>query len=164
MSKRRQTKPLPPDVSTTRIYTDGSAFTGTRQGGWGVYIALGDGEEKFLKGRAEDTTISRMEMLAMSKALDRCLQFNKGTEVNIYSDSAMVVNSINKGWLNNWARQNFIGRINSDLWIPILERLRQLKIKGVGIVIHHINGHLKDTSNMHIFGNSVADILCDYKT
>lgn len=163
MSKRKQTKVLPPDTYTHRIYTDGSAYTGTRQGGWGVYQVYEDGSDKFFNGKVDNTTISRMEMKAMSKALDLCLQFNSGEEVNIYSDSAMVVNSINNRWIYNWERSRFAGRINSDIWIPILERLKQLKKKRVIVTIHHINGHLKNTDNMHVFGNSVADILCNYK-
>lgn len=166
MSKRRidrTPKELPPVPKTTRIYTDGSVYYKIKHGGWGVYMIMGNGSERFFKGRHNDTTISRMEMYAMSRALDLCISFDKGEEVNIYSDSAMVVNSINKKWLDSWARSQFLGRTNSDIWIPIHERLRQLKIKGVKVVIHHIRGHQTDTSHPHVFGNHVADLLADYK-
>lgn len=159
MSKRRQTKELPPVVEGVRVYTDGSAYTETRQGGWGVYIIFPDGQELFYSSKVEDTTISRMEMAAMLKAME--VLERKGVEnANIYSDSAMVVNSINKGWLKNWAREKFVGRLNSDIWMPINDVLN----RGLRVGVHHINGHLKDTSHPHIFGNSVADLLADYKT
>lgn len=159
MSKRRQTKPLPPIETGFRIYTDGSAYTQTREGGWGVYVASPDGDDTFFKGRASDTTISRMEMYAMQRAIELIVEGNL-YPANIYSDSAMVVNSINKGWLNSWVREKFVGRINSDIWEKINDGLSNCKPIG----IHHINGHLKNTDHPHVFGNSVADILADYKS
>ena len=40
----------------------------------------------------------------------------KGCRLDIYSDSAYVVNSISKGWVDNWEKINYKNKKNSDLW------------------------------------------------
>lgn len=145
-------------LNKVRIYTDGSAYKG--KGGWGVYLVNGKDEE-FYKGRTpENTTISRMEMSAMLKALELALRFKF---VDIYSDSQMVVNSINKGWLFRWERDGLELRKNNDIWKDIIIAFRKLKKNRVNFTIHHINGHGLDNSDPHVFGNNVADILANYK-
>lgn len=152
------------------LYTDGSAITHIVDpmcyGGWGLYITDHKDEHIGFQGCATNTTVSRMEQEAMDRALKFLVKIIKSGEkrpIHIYSDSQFVVNSINKGWLSNWNRERFIARANADIWKRIWGKLEKLrKMKSV-YHIHHIRGHQKDLDNPHIFGNSVADVLADYK-
>lgn len=160
---KKQKNSIPPYYPSNWIYTDGSAYHKTKKGGWGVYAVFRDGKEEFYKGNEDNTTVSRMEMSALLKALKISSNIKSGDRLSIVSDSIFVVNSINKGWLFNWHRDQYFGRINADLWKEIYHHYKLLQDRGVVIRIHHINGHQKDMQHPHIFGNSVADILADYK-
>ncbi len=152
--------------NSLRIYTDGSAVVkNNRPGGWGVYITDGNGYENGFKGKAIETTVSRMEMVAMRVALDFGLShWNiNNQKIMIYSDSQMVVRSINNGWLKQWQRENFHNRVNSDIWIDIFNLWETIRKTKVNLTITHIRGHQKNLDNPHVFGNCVADGLADYK-
>lgn len=142
-----------------KIYTDGSAYQKLRLGGWGVYVSAP--KEILLRGRAKETTISRMEMKAMLEALKLVHNYNEPVE--ILSDSQMVVNSINKKWLYKWENEGISSRKNHDLWIEILEELRKLNRSRKMFSIRHINGHQKGDSE-DVIGNHIADALANYKT
>lgn len=162
--KAEEVSKIPPDVDTIRIYTDGSATVhNNRAGGWGVYIVFPDGSEKIFKGREINTTVSRMEMKAVLKALEWSGGLPMTTKVNLYSDSAMVVNSINKGWLKRWHIDKYVNRPNADIWVKIYRQIESNLDSIINVRLHHINGHQKDLSNMHIFGNNMADLLANYK-
>lgn len=158
--------------NTIRMYLDGSAIHYRadirRVGGWGLYLTGENIEDKGFKGGEHNTTVSRMEMTAMLFALNLSLEyFNNGDycgqPIKIYSDSQMVVRSINLRWLNNWVREKFIGRINSDIWIKIWEALVKLNKSKVDYEIIHMSGHQKNLDNPHVLGNNIADLLADYK-
>ena len=56
-----------------------------------------------------------MELLAVIVALEAI----KSTkyDIEVYSDSKYVVDSISKGWVFNWEKKtNFGGKKNEDLW------------------------------------------------
>ena len=140
-------------------YTDGSCNVKTRNGGAGVYILI-DGKEKFISIGYNETTISRMEMTAVLLAIKEFPE-NISGELLIYSDSQFVVNSFNKGWLKSWILSDFENRVNSDIWREIvLELINRPKMI---FKIVHTRGHQSDISNDINYGNSVADILANYK-
>lgn len=139
-----------------KAYCDGSCYYKTKQGGAGVYITCGD-KEWFISEGYCPTTISRMEMMAVLKAIE----FTETGRIDVYSDSEYVVKSFTEGRLKKWAVSNFIGIKNSDLWLKIIDSLN--KRPELNFNIHHIRGHQKDLTNDHAFGNSVADILANYK-
>ena len=154
---------------TLRMYLDGSALTArhdpSQPGGWGVYlVSTVFGDRAFQKG-AKNTTISRMEMEAMSFALNLTMEYSKLThqKIQIYSDSQMVVRSINLGWLKNWARARFTNRTNADIWKEIWGKLQELKRIKANYEIIHMSGHQKNLDHPHVFGNNIADMLADYK-
>lgn len=141
-------------------FTDGSAIVkGERLGGVGVYLTEGNNEHFISKGY-KNTTISRMEMRALLYAIKK-VPIGVRTHLQVYSDSQFVVNSFIKGWLDNWKKENFLGRTNSDLWKEIVEAIDQrsnMKFK-----ITHTRGHLKDLNDPIVYGNNVADLLANYK-
>ena len=62
------------------------------------------GKEKEISGGKKDTTNNIMELTAAWEAL-KCLKFP--CEVELYSDSAYLVNAFNQGWLSGWQKNNW---------------------------------------------------------
>jgi ribonuclease HI len=57
-----------------------------------------------------------MELRAVIAGLEALKK--TGLNVIIYSDSQYVINSVTKGWLDNWIATNFKGgKKNKDLWL-----------------------------------------------
>lgn len=101
------------------IYTDGSSRGNPGPGGWGVVMKFKD-KVKELSGGVSNSTNNRMELTAVIEALE-ALKTNK-YEIEIYSDSKYVVDSVNKGWVFNWNKKpNMAGKKNPDLWKRFLK-------------------------------------------
>ena len=86
------------------IFTDGSCQGNPGPGGWACLLRCTGREdgvdyEKMLSGGEERTTNNRMEMMGAICGLE-ALQFP--CEVTVVSDSALLINSWNKGWIKNW--------------------------------------------------------------
>ena len=86
------------------IYTDGACSGNPGPGGYGA-ILMYNGIEKEISGGEKNTTNNKMEILAVLKALEL---LKEPCNVTIYSDSAYVVNTIEKGWLNSWKKNNYL--------------------------------------------------------
>jgi ribonuclease HI len=95
------------------VYTDGAARGNPGPGGYGVVLQWGNHVKELAQGYRR-TTNNRMELLAVIAALE-CLTRDR-QHVVVYSDSAYVVNAIEKGWLKSWLRTGFKGKKNADLW------------------------------------------------
>ena len=104
------------------IYTDGACSGNPGPGGYGT-VLIYNGIQKELSGGYLDTTNNRMEIMGVLKGLEAL----KGTcKVTVYSDSKYVVDAIEKGWLANWKKNNWIKSnkekaLNVDLWKRLLE-------------------------------------------
>ncbi|NLJ73100.1 MAG: ribonuclease HI [Syntrophomonadaceae bacterium] len=127
-----------------KIYTDGACAGNPGPGGWGVVLLYND-LEKELSGYVSETTNNRMELLAVIKGLEALKVQN--WEVNIYSDSAYVVNAINNNWLANWQNNGWKNSkkeavANQDLWQRLLELMTLNKVK-----LNKVKGHSGDKWN-----------------
>lgn len=127
------------------IYTDGSARFNPGPGGWAAILEYGT-NRKEISGGYRHTTNNRMELLSVINAI-KCLKV-KGCELNIYSDSAYVVNTISKGWLLNWVKTNFKDKKNSDLWKEYLTVSKDFTVNMIWV-----KGHANN------IGNNQCDIL-----
>ncbi len=99
------------------IYTDGACSGNPGAGGWGAVLIYGN-IKKEISGFDPQTTNNKMELTAVIKALE---MLKTQCNVELYSDSAYVVNAINEGWLSNWKEKNWIGSDkkpvkNIELW------------------------------------------------
>jgi len=121
------------------IFTDGSAKGNPGRGGYGVVMRFG-GKEKELAQGFRMTTNNRMELLAVIVALET-LKTDK-YEVNLYSDSKYVIDSIVKGWVFGWQKKNFKGKKNADLWRRYLKVHSKFKVK-----YHWVKGHAGHPEN-----------------
>jgi len=125
------------------IYTDGACSGNPGVGGWGVVITLNDFFKEF-SGAEASTTNNRMELQAVIKGLS-ALKFS--CDVNLYSDSAYVVNAFNQNWVKGWAAngwRNASGDAvkNRDLWEELI-RLTNLH----NVKFYKVKGHADNELN-----------------
>lgn len=113
----------------TQVYTDGSCHHVDRIGGWAWVIINPDGEEESGGGSDVDTTISRMEMLAVIDPLERIFESCGPSEIVLYSDSEYVV----KGITNRSRARNK----NVDLW----DMLDDITDAHTHVTYRHVRGH-----------------------
>ena len=121
---------------TITIYTDGSARNNPGPGGWGAILESGT-HRKEISGSFRKTTNNRMELMAVIEAI-KCLKV-KNVQLDIYSDSSYVVNSISKGWLDNWVKTNFKDKANVDLWKEFLSLRDSYTINMIWVKGHASN-------------------------
>ncbi len=100
-------------MSQLIIYTDGAARGNPGPGGYGAILMWGD-KRKELSCGYKHTTNNRMELMAVIAALKALTK--EGLNITVFSDSAYVVNAVEKGWLKGWLRTGFKGKKNPDLW------------------------------------------------
>lgn len=118
------------------IYTDGAARGNPGPGGYGIIMQWGSVVKEFSQG-FRLTTNNRMELMAVVVALKQLTR--DGLDIVIYSDSAYVVNAIEKGWIHGWVKTGFKDKKNSDLWQEYLKYARKHRIKFVWVKGHANN-------------------------
>lgn len=148
-------------MNKIKIYTDGACSNNPGPGGWGV-VFTGEKKLKILSGYAVCTTNNRMELLAVIEAY-KCIykhikRFRRIDVVEIYSDSAYVVNAINNNWLHTWSKKDWKTSKgspvkNKDLWKEYI-KYNMLIQKELHIVIKiiKVKGHSGDTYNEYVDG------------
>ncbi len=125
------------------IYTDGACSGNPGAGGWAAVLMVAD-RKKEISGYEATTTNNRMELQAVIEAL-KCLKFS--CEVDLYSDSAYVVNAFKQNWLGNWQKNGWKNAAkqdvsNKDQWQELL-RLSKLH----RITWHKVRGHSDNIYN-----------------
>lgn len=122
-----------------RIFTDGACSDNPGPGGWAAVFCLKNGY-KTISGNEKETTNNRMELIAVIEAIKKAK--SKGFEdIEVHSDSAYVVNAVNKGWITNWKFNNWKTAKkddvkNKDLWVQLDElisgenKITFIKVKG----------------------------------
>lgn len=145
------------------FYTDGACSTnGSWNGGWAVvridYHHDGTEIGVIRSGHELNTTNNRMEMIAVIEALKQASKqtINNRTQIIIHTDSAYIVNSFEKGWIENWKKNGWRNSKkepvkNKDLW---LEMLNFIDIcGGLGkVIINKVAGHATNK------WNNIADV------
>ena len=137
-----------------QIYTDGACSGNPGNGGWGAVLIYND-NKKEMSGGVENTTNNQMELLACIKALEALKQPCK---VDLYSDSAYVVNSFLQGWivswkLKSWKTANNKPVKNLELWQQ-LDSLCNIH----DITWHKVKGHADNVFNNRCDQLAVAAI------
>ena len=95
------------------IYTDGAAKGNPGNGGYGVVMMSGKHRKEISQGYRM-TTNNRMELLSVIVALESIK--TPSDNVQIFSDSKYVVDSVDKEWVFGWQKKGFKGKKNVDLW------------------------------------------------
>ena len=126
------------------VYTDGACSNnqaaGGQPGGWGAVFLNG----VKLSGGDTATTNNRMELTAVIEALKAT---PVESEVEIYSDSAYVINAFEKNWIPNWIKRGWKtsqGKPveNQDLWKNLIPLVKERKI-----IWRKVKGHSGDKWN-----------------
>lgn len=87
------------------IFTDGGCLGNPGPGGWAFVLVDGDKVLYSSSGNEKDTTNNRMELTAVTRALEYCLSAGI-SEVAINTDSQYVKNGIST-WIRNWKRNGW---------------------------------------------------------
>lgn len=122
------------------IYTDGACSGNPGDGGYGAILMYGD-YVKEISGGEINTTNNRMEMKAVIEALK---MLKEPCEVEIYSDSAYVVNAFNENWIENWRAKSWRksdGKavLNVELWQMLIKLTNKHSVKFIKVKGHSDN-------------------------
>lgn len=127
------------------IYTDGSSRGNPGPGGYGTILISGNHRKELSQGYRL-TTNNRMELMSVIAGLEALKR--KGGQVEIFSDSKYVIDSVEKKWVFGWVQKNFKGKKNADLWIRFLKIYKEHQVK-----FHWIKGH-----NNHLFNERCDEL------
>lgn len=118
-----------------QIYTDGACSGNPGPGGWAAILTYGE-HSKEISGFEPDTTNNRMEMTAVIKGFQA---LKEPCQVTLFSDSKLVVQAFNDGWISNWLQTGFKGGKvkNIDLWQEILRVISPHQVQWVWVKGHH---------------------------
>ena len=118
------------------IYTDGACSGNPGPGGWAAVLIYNE-NRKEISGAKKETTNNIMELTAVIEAL-KLLKYP--CEVDLYSDSAYVVNGFNQGWIYNWKKNNWKTSSkepvkNKEIWEELynltkIHKVNFIKVKG----------------------------------
>ena len=127
-------------MKKVKIYTDGACSGNPGPGGWGA-ILFYEENKKEIFGNKKDTTNNIMELTAVIEAL-KLLKVE--CEVELYSDSAYVVNAFEQGWIYNWRKNNWktSGKDdvkNRELWQELYDLTQKHKVKFIKVKGHSDN-------------------------
>lgn len=123
------------------IYTDGACSGNPGIGGWGAVLFY-KGTKKEISGVEQETTNNRMELTAAIKALE-LLKEGK-YEIDLYSDSAYLINAFKEDWITKWQMNGFKNAnkkevANVDLWQEIINFNNKYKINWIKVKGHADN-------------------------
>jgi len=119
------------------IYTDGAARGNPGPGGYGVVLIWGNNKKELSAGYRL-TTNNRMELMAVISAIKALTKEN--ISLTIFTDSQYVLNTVEKGWLDNWIRTEFKGgKKNKDLWVEYYHLAKKYNIRFVWVKGHADN-------------------------
>ena len=122
------------------IYTDGACSGNPGPGGWGA-ILMYKNAKKEISGGMKNTTNNIMEITAVLEAL-KCLKVE--SDVQVYSDSAYVVNAFKQGWIYNWIKKGWKTASgenvkNKELWQELYELTKKHKVEFIKVKGHSDN-------------------------
>ena len=125
------------------IYTDGACSGNPGPGGWGSILMMGENKRE-ISGGKKDTTNNVMELTAVIEALKL---LKRPCKVDLYSDSAYVVNAFLQNWILSWIKNGWKNSSkekvkNKELW---QELFSLTKIHDV--TFHKVKGHADNEYN-----------------
>lgn len=141
-------------MEKVEIYTDGSCYPndGTGRGGWSYVVTENNQEVDCDSGGENPSTNNRMELIAIIKAMEFCIEYVPHNNIIIYTDSMYCKNGYNS-WMYKWKRYGWTnsgGEVkNRDLW----EKMYELR----GFELKWVKGHAENKWNQK------ADELASYK-
>jgi ribonuclease HI len=128
------------------LYTDGACAGNPGPGGWAAIIIEG-GEERTVSGGEPSTTNQRMELRA---AIEGLAAIPGRRRVQLYTDSAYVMNCFRDRWYERWERTGWTNAgkqpvANRDLWERLIAETRRHEV-----VWNKVRGHTGDPLNERV--------------
>lgn len=122
------------------LYTDGACSENPGVGGWAFVLQYKNTQKKVAGGELL-TTNNRMELKAVIEGLKA---LKEPCDVEVYSDSAYVVNAFQNDWivswqLNNWKNSQKKEVLNRDLWEELLDLISKHKVSFFKVKGHQDN-------------------------
>ena len=135
------------------IYTDGACSGNPGPGGWAA-VLIYNGKEKEISGGNKNTTNNIMEITAVIEGL-KALKYP--CEVELYSDSAYVVNTFTQGWIFNWMQKGWKTASgdsvkNKELWQELYSLTKVHEVK-----FNKVKGHADNEFNNRCDEMAVAE-------
>jgi ribonuclease HI len=143
-----------PMTAAVTIYSDGACSGNPGPGGWAA-IVIDGGETRELCGGEPSTTNQRMELRA---ALEGLRAVAGRRRVDLYSDSAYLVNCFRDRWYERWRQNGWRNAQkkpveNRDLWEALLAESERHHVSW-----HKVAGHSGDPLNERADRLAVAAI------
>ena len=134
------------------IWTDGACSGNPGPGGWAAIVIDGNIEQE-ISGGEPWTTNQRMEMMGVLQGL-RALP--PGRAVDVFSDSAYVINCFRDKWWKKWQQNGWRNSkrqpvANADLWQPLVEL-----VNSGSVTFRWVKGHSGDALNDLVDSLAVA--------
>ena len=125
------------------IYTDGACSGNPGPGGWGAILMFGS-NKKEISGGKKETTNNVMELTAVIEALKL---LKRPCKVNLYSDSAYVVNAFLQDWISGWIKKGWKNSNkedvkNKELWQELISLTQVHKV-----TFNKVKGHSDNEYN-----------------
>jgi ribonuclease HI len=150
------------DARELHVYTDGSYYR--KIGAWSFCVCTSKSTHDLIYGHCnwvKDTTIQRMEMLAILNSANEVLsKFILLENLVVYTDSAYVANAIYLQWPINWVSNSWKTSTgedvkNRDLWEMFFDLDTRLRKRGVTMRVIKVKAH------SGIPGNEYVDYLAN---
>jgi len=129
-------------VERVTIFTDGACAPNPGPGGYAAII-LNESKREDVVGSDRYTTNNRMELMGVIAGLEK---LDSPSIVDIYADSAYIVNAFNNHWIDKWKRNGWkssTGDVkNPELWKRLLALCQTHKV-----YFHKVKGHDGNTYN-----------------
>ena len=128
------------------VYTDGSCLGNPGPGGWAAKCY---DPEFVVEGGLRSSTNNIMEMTAVIKALEKCLEIDE-KDVIVYTDSKYVklgITEWSKKWrTNGWKTSTGKDVANKALWVRIFELIELMGI----FTIEWVRAHSTNERNNEV--------------
>ena len=114
-----------------KIYCDGACSGNPGPGGWAAIIKNNNSERE-VTGICGMTTNQQMELMAAIGGLSAIIE--EAQQVEIITDSEIIVNAFNKGWIDSWQRNGWrtskkLPVKNKELWEKLITLTEKHQVK-----------------------------------
>lgn len=147
---------------TVTMYTDGACSGNPGPGGYAAILMAGKHRKEVSAGYRQ-TTNNRMELLGAITGLE---SLTKPCTVRLHTDSAYIVNAINKGWARKWQAQNWMRNKkdhaeNPDLWERLLSLCEQHDVEFIWVRGHNGNPENERADRLAVEASQSIPLLID---
>lgn len=111
-------------TNQVKIYVYGSCHFSERlesdeavgNGGYGIVINANGKKVDEVSGGFSHTTNARMDIFGITEGLKR---IKEPSNIVVYLSNGYVIDTLTKGWLENWKKKGFKKKKHVDLWIEL---------------------------------------------